>query len=64
MSAEIATSEWRLVQAGRVVLITEGPYKDHLAATVQIHDMKRVCGMNLGAIRKPGDKQRPPPQRS
>lgn len=40
--AEVVTSVWRNVQLGRVVLITEGPYKGELAAVVEIVDHKRV----------------------
>ncbi|KAI9777583.1 MAG: hypothetical protein M1816_004627 [Peltula sp. TS41687] len=40
--AEIKTSTWRMVEVGRVVLFTTGPYTGRLAAVVEIIDHKRV----------------------
>lgn len=40
--AEVKTSAWRLVEVGRVVLFTTGPYKNKLATIVEIIDHKRV----------------------
>ncbi|KAI9716801.1 MAG: hypothetical protein M1812_005141 [Candelaria pacifica] len=40
--AEIKASQWRLVEVGRVVLFTGGPFKDRLATIVEIIDHKRV----------------------
>lgn len=40
--ANITTSEWRLVEVGRVVLFNEGQYEGRLAAVVEIIDHKRV----------------------
>lgn len=42
MSAEITSSQWRLVEVGRVVLIENGPDAGKLAAIVEIIDHKRV----------------------
>ncbi|KAI4120942.1 MAG: hypothetical protein LQ338_006663 [Usnochroma carphineum] len=39
---EIHASAWRLVQVGRVVLFTHGPYTGRLAAIVEIIDHKRI----------------------
>lgn len=39
---EIKASQWRLVEVGRVVLFTHGPYIGRLAAIVEIIDHKRV----------------------
>ena len=41
--AEIKASSWRLVEVGRIVLITGGPSDGKLAAIVEIIDHKRVC---------------------
>lgn len=41
--ADIKASSWRLVEVGRVVLITGGPHDGKLAAIVEIIDHKRVC---------------------
>lgn len=41
--AEITTSQWRLVEVGRVVLFSTGTYEGRLAAIVEIIDHKRVC---------------------
>ena len=40
--AEVKTSQWRLVEVGRVVLFTTGPYVNKLATIVEIIDHKRV----------------------
>ncbi|KAI9762911.1 MAG: hypothetical protein M1835_007956 [Candelina submexicana] len=40
--AEIKASQWRLVEVGRVVLFTVGPFKDRLATIVEIIDHKRI----------------------
>lgn len=39
---EIKASQWRLVEVGRVVLFTHGPYIGRLAVIVEIIDHKRV----------------------
>lgn len=39
---EIYASKWRLVEVGRVVLFTHGPYTGRLATIVEIIDHKRV----------------------
>jgi large subunit ribosomal protein L14e len=41
--ADITTSQWRLVEVGRVVLFGDGPYEGRLATIVEIIDHKRVC---------------------
>lgn len=41
--ADITTSQWRLVELGRVVLFGTGPYEGRLATIVEIIDHKRVC---------------------
>ena len=40
--ADITTSQWRLVEVGRVVLFGAGPYEGRLATVVEIIDHKRV----------------------
>ncbi|KAF1989221.1 hypothetical protein K402DRAFT_351026 [Aulographum hederae CBS 113979] len=40
--ADIKTTQWRLVEVGRVVLFTDGPYIGRLAAIVEIVDHKRI----------------------
>jgi large subunit ribosomal protein L14e len=40
--AEISTSQWRLVEVGRVVTFKDGEYDGRLAAIVEIIDHKRV----------------------
>lgn len=40
--ADITTSQWRLVEVGRVVLFSGGPYDGRLATIVEIIDHKRV----------------------
>ncbi|KAH0306416.1 hypothetical protein KCU71_g9507, partial [Aureobasidium melanogenum] len=40
--ADIKASQWRLVEVGRVVLFSTGPYAQKLAAVVEIIDHKRV----------------------
>lgn len=40
--ATIETSQWRLVEVGRVVLFNEGQYEGRLATVVEIIDHKRV----------------------
>jgi large subunit ribosomal protein L14e len=40
--AEISTSQWRLVEVGRVVVFKDGEYSGRLAAIVEIIDHKRV----------------------
>ena len=40
--AEVKTSQWRLVEVGRVALFSSGPYAGKLAAIVEIIDHKRV----------------------
>ncbi|KAI5776159.1 ribosomal protein L14-domain-containing protein [Geopyxis carbonaria] len=42
MSCEVQTSQWRLVEVGRVVLINDGPSAGKLATIVEIVDHKRV----------------------
>ncbi|KAL2055024.1 hypothetical protein ABVK25_004846 [Lepraria finkii] len=39
---EIKASQWRLVEVGRVVLFTHGPFTGRLAAIVEIIDHKRA----------------------
>ena len=39
---EIFASKWRLVEVGRVILFTRGPYVGRLATIVEIIDHKRV----------------------
>ncbi|KAL0635779.1 hypothetical protein Q9L58_005312 [Maublancomyces gigas] len=39
---EVQTSQWRLVEVGRVVLMTDGRYSGNLATIVEIIDHKRV----------------------
>ena len=41
--AEVTASNWRLVEVGRVVYFSTGPYAGRVAAIVQIIDHKRVC---------------------
>jgi hypothetical protein len=41
--ADVTNTAWRLVEVGRVVLFTSGPYAEKLAAIVEIIDHKRVC---------------------
>ncbi|KAI9688143.1 MAG: hypothetical protein M1822_001649 [Bathelium mastoideum] len=40
--ADVKTSEWRLVEVGRIVLFSYGQYTGRLAAIVEIVDHKRV----------------------
>ncbi|KAK5175254.1 uncharacterized protein LTR77_000391 [Saxophila tyrrhenica] len=40
--AEVVTSSWKLVEVGRVVLLSAGPYVGRVAAIVEIIDHKRV----------------------
>ncbi|KAI9711472.1 MAG: hypothetical protein M1820_002035 [Bogoriella megaspora] len=40
--ADVKTSQWRLVELGRIVLFSNGPYAGRLAAVVEIIDHKRV----------------------
>ncbi|TGO48136.1 hypothetical protein BCON_0250g00090 [Botryotinia convoluta] len=40
--ADIKASSWRLVEVGRVVLVTGGPHDGKLAAIVEIIDHKRA----------------------
>ncbi|KAF2745894.1 60S ribosomal protein L14 [Sporormia fimetaria CBS 119925] len=40
--ADITTSQWRLVEVGRVVLFSTGPFAGRLATVVEIIDHKRV----------------------
>jgi large subunit ribosomal protein L14e len=42
MSAEIGSSQWRLVEVGRVVLLENGTDAGKLATIVEIIDHKRV----------------------
>ncbi|KAA8899410.1 ribosomal protein L14-domain-containing protein [Sphaerosporella brunnea] len=42
MSCEVKTSQWRLVEVGRIVLINDGPSKGKTAVIVEIIDHKRV----------------------
>ncbi len=39
----IKVAQWKLVELGRVVFFTSGPYAGKLAAIVEIIDHKRVC---------------------
>ncbi|KAI4251786.1 MAG: hypothetical protein LQ352_004657 [Teloschistes flavicans] len=39
---EIYASNWRLVEVGRVILFTHGPYLGRLAVIVEIIDHKRI----------------------
>lgn len=41
-SIDIKTSEWKLVEVGRVVLIRSGQYTGKLAVIVEIIDHRRV----------------------
>lgn len=45
MSTEstVKASQWRLVEVGRVLLITKGASSGKLAVIVEIIDQKRVC---------------------
>lgn len=43
--ADISTSQWRLVEVGRVVIFKDGEYDGRLAAIVEIIDHKRVWGL-------------------
>ena len=40
--ADISTSQWRLVEVGRVVLFSTGKYEGKIATIVEIIDHKRV----------------------
>ncbi|GAB7352597.1 hypothetical protein MBLNU459_g2977t2 [Dothideomycetes sp. NU459] len=40
--ADIKASQWRLVEVGRVVLFSTGPYTGKLAVIVEIVDHKRI----------------------
>jgi hypothetical protein len=40
--ANVTASQWRLVEVGRVVLFSNGPFAGRLAAIVEIIDHKRV----------------------
>jgi hypothetical protein len=40
--AEVTASQWRLVEVGRVALLSSGPYSGKICAIVQIIDHKRV----------------------
>jgi hypothetical protein len=40
--ADITTSQWRLVEVGRVVVFSGGQYDGRLATVVEIIDHKRV----------------------
>ncbi|KAI9887914.1 MAG: hypothetical protein M1823_000303 [Watsoniomyces obsoletus] len=40
--ATVKTSQWKLVEVGRIVLFNHGPYAGRLAAVVEIIDHKRV----------------------
>ena len=40
--AEITASSWKLVEVGRVILLSAGPYSGRLAVIVEIIDHKRV----------------------
>jgi len=42
MSCDLKTTQWRLVEVGRVLLLNEGPYAGKLAVVVEIIDHKRV----------------------
>ncbi|CAZ86653.1 unnamed protein product [Tuber melanosporum] len=42
MSCDVKTTQWRLVEVGRVVLLSKGPYSGKLATIVEIIDHKRV----------------------
>lgn len=39
---DIATSQWRYVEVGRIVLFTHGEFAGRLATIVEIVDHKRV----------------------
>ena len=41
--ADIAASQWKMVEVGRVVLIRDGQFDGKLAVIVEIIDHKRVC---------------------
>jgi large subunit ribosomal protein L14e len=43
---EVKASQWRLVEVGRVVLFTHGPFTGRLATIVEIIDHKRVRHWN------------------
>lgn len=45
MSSSVKTSNWRLVEVGRVVLINKGQFAGKLAAIVEIIDDKHVCNI-------------------
>ena len=38
----VKVSQWRLVELGRIILFTNGPYIGRLAAIAEIIDHKRV----------------------
>jgi len=40
--AEVSSSQWRLVEVGRIVVFKDGEYNGRLAAIVEIIDHKRV----------------------
>ncbi|PUU76357.1 ribosomal protein L14-domain-containing protein [Tuber borchii] len=42
MSCDVKTTQWRLVEVGRVLLLSKGPYSGNLATIVEIIDHKRV----------------------
>jgi len=43
--ANVSSWNYRLVEVGRIVLISDGPYAGKLAAIVEIIDHKRVCSL-------------------
>ena len=49
--ANITSSQWKLVEVGRIVLIQGGPFNGKLAAVVEIIDHKRVCAEFLNPSR-------------
>lgn len=42
MTTDVQASSWRLVEVGRVVLFTTGPFEGKLATITEIIDHKRV----------------------
>jgi ribosomal protein L14E/L6E/L27E len=50
---DISTSQWRLVEVGRVVLFNGGEHDGKLAAIVEIIDHKRVWNHSDAVLLKP-----------
>lgn len=64
---KIETSQWRLVEVGRVVLFTHGEYTGRLAAIAEIIDHKRVRSSfpsTAGLFLSTNQAQTKPPQQA